>query len=106
MHLPDKMTIGEAFGPAMTITEQVSADEYFGALVDRQMRVFGHPRDRAEADTRANLGYYAGYYDSETRERVERLFRCAHPVFGAISETGAPTPEQAFSAGMAWAQRS
>lgn len=45
------------------------------------------------------VGYYAGYYDSETRERVERLFMCAHPVFGSIADNGAPTPDEAYDAG-------
>lgn len=90
------MTIGEAFGPAMEMTDETEARRYFNALVDRQMRVFGHDRTQAEKDTRANLGYYAGYYDSETRSRVERLFACAYPVFGAISKVGSPTPEEAL----------
>lgn len=85
MTLPDKMTIGEAYGPAMAITEQAAADEYFAALVSRAMHTQGINREPAESQTRQNLGYYAGYYDHATRERVERLFRCSHPVFGAVS---------------------
>lgn len=89
--LPDNMTIGEAYGPAMEITDQQEADEYFEALVVSCMKHGGHPREKAEWIERQNLGYYAGYYDKATRKRVERLFNCAHPVFG----NGAPTPEQA-----------
>ncbi len=55
---------------------------------------FGKTREEAEEIERANLGYWAGYYRPETRERVERLFRCAHPFFGSIAEKGPPTPEQ------------
>lgn len=106
MQLPDKMTIGEAFGPAMEITDTAKADEYFAALVERNMRVFDQTRERAEADTKSSLGYYAGYYDSETRERVERLFNCSHPVFGSIAKVGAPTTEEAFQAGIDFAARS
>ncbi len=47
----------------------------------------------------ANLGYFAGYYDSETRERVERLFKCSHPVFGAIAACGQPSVKEAWAAG-------
>jgi hypothetical protein len=36
---------------------------------------------------------------AETRARVELLFKCAHPVFGAIVEKGQPTPEEAFEMG-------
>ena len=97
MTLPDDITIGEKYGPAMKIEDQAEADAYFETLVEHHMR-FGHARDAAEARERWNLGYYAGYFDNETRERVERLFGCAHPIFGPISE-GAPTPEEAFEMG-------
>jgi hypothetical protein len=99
MELPDVMTIGEAYGPAMTITTQVKADEYFEALVQWSVTHEHQAREDAERIIRHNLGYYAGYYDSETRTRVERLFQCAHPIFGAIGEKGQPTPEQAFEMG-------
>lgn len=97
MQLPDNMTIGEAFGPAMEITDQAAADEYFKALVERNMRVCGQTRERAEAATKSSLGYYAGYYGHETRERVERLFMCSHPVFGSSATVGAPTPNEALA---------
>ena len=79
------MTSGEKYDPAMKITDQAAADEYFEACVEQTMR-HGYPRAEAERIERTNLAYYAGYYDDETRERVERLFRCVHPVFGAISQ--------------------
>lgn len=94
------MTCGEAYGPAMEITDQAEADRYFKVLVaDMQKR---HMKRATEAEeiVRSNLGYYAGYYSDETRERVERLFRCAHPVFGSIAQNGAPKPEDAFRMGM------
>lgn len=84
--LPDKVTIGELYDPALDpfLTQQ-AADAYFERLIERRMRVGGYSRADAEALERKNLGYYAGYGSDETRERVERLFRCAHPVFGAIA---------------------
>ena len=97
--MPDQITLGDKYGPAMQIADQGEADVYFEDCVHHTMR-FGHTRDAAEAIERSNLGYYAGYYDHETRARVERLFRCAHPIFGAIAEQGPPTAEAAFAAGM------
>ena len=92
--LPDKITIGEKYGPAMAIIEQAAADEYFEVLVEHTMR-FGKSRKEAEKIERMNLGYYAGYgFD---RERVERLFRCSHPVFGPVSNP--VTTDQALLAG-------
>lgn len=95
-----KTTIGEKYGPAMEIKTQAEADAYFEKCVAHTLSFGEVDRKKAEAIERSNLGYYAGYYSSETRERVERLFRCKHPVFGAITEKGAPTAEQAFTAGV------
>lgn len=94
MDFPDKITIGEKYGPAMAITDEAQAQEYFRACVEHNMR-FGSTREQAEKIERANLGYYAGYYDAETAQRVYRLFNCAHPIFGRTL----PTAEEAFKAG-------
>lgn len=91
-------TIGEAYGPAMGITDQAEADRYFEELVLETMES-GKTRDEAEAIERSNLGYYAGYCSHETRLRVERLFRCVHPVFGPAADHR-PTPEECFAAGL------
>lgn len=95
-----RITLGEKYDPAMRITTQEDADAYLEECVQHTMG-FGKSREEAESIERSNLGYYAGYYDAETRERVERLFRCTHPVFGSIAEKGEPTPEEAFEMGKA-----
>lgn len=76
--LPRDITIGDKYRPAMSIAADSEAAEYFERLVEHTMG-FGKSREAAEAIERANIGYFAGYYDAETRERVERLFGCAHP---------------------------
>jgi len=98
--LPEQITIGAKYMPAMLIMEQADADVYFECLVEHALHCFGGERADAEKVERDNLGYFAGYYDHETRARVERLFRCAHPIFGAIAERGAPTLEEAMNAGL------
>lgn len=103
--LPDNMTMGEAYGRAMKITDPKEAEEYLSALIERNMRLSGHSREEAEKIEKGNLGYYAGYYNSATRERVERLFNCSHPVFGSIAEKGNPTPEEALKAGLKMGQK-
>lgn len=74
-------TIGEIYGPAMKIQDEAEAKAYFEDRVQRGMG-HGKTREEAEAVERANLAYYAGYHDHETRVRVDRLFGCSHPVFG------------------------
>lgn len=100
MKLPDELTIGQAYGPAMDITDQAAADEYLEALVARCMRVAIDRRYRyraaAEKLERSNLGYFAGYCGAETMERVNRLFRTTHPIFGDKR----PTAREALLAGM------
>lgn len=93
------ITIRDKYAPAMEITDPEEAASYFEECVQHQMS-FGTDRVEAEKIERVNLGYYAGYYDHETRERVERLFDCAHPVFGKAADHK-PTVEQAFAAGLA-----
>lgn len=94
-----------SYKTAMKIKTQEEADKFFEELVQHHMKENGDSRKKAEQIQRINLGYFAGYYDSETRERVERLFDCAHPVFGKISENGSPTAEEAFEAGKKWAKK-
>lgn len=93
------MTNGEAYGPAMEIEDQAAADAYFEILVEHAMQNGGLSRDAAVDQERSNLGYYAGYYDNATRSRVEKLYHCSHPVFGAIDDVGPVSPETAFELG-------
>lgn len=102
--LPHTITMGDKYGPAMTMADQAEADAYFERLVQHGME-WGNDRAEAERIERANLGYYAGYYSHETRARVERLFRCSHPIFGAIAKNGPPTPDQALKAGLEMGRR-
>jgi hypothetical protein len=44
---------------------------------------------------KSNIGYLAGYYSVETRNRIFNLFSTEHPIFG----TKDPTPKDAFEAG-------
>lgn len=91
-------TIGETYKPAMEMTDPDEAAAYFEELVRWSMQAGKVDRPRAEVIQRANLGYFAGYYDNDTRLRVERLFKCSHPVFGTAVD-GAPTAQEAFEMG-------
>lgn len=95
------LTFGECLGPAMSITDAADARQYLKDYVAFIQRALDR-EPRTDGKTAAeiagiNLGYYAGYYDNETRERVEQLFNCWHPIFGSAKQP--PTPEEAFAAG-------
>ncbi|HWT40984.1 MAG TPA: hypothetical protein VN081_07025 [Dongiaceae bacterium] len=83
------LTYGETLGPAMQITDANAAKQYFDDYVAYLENMLEHaPRTddmTAEQIARINIGYYAGYYDRQTRERVEHLFLCAHPIFGKVA---------------------
>lgn len=77
------LTFGEALRPAMEITDQDEADQYLKEYIAYTKRLLQiEPREddmTAEQIVKINLGYFAGYYDSETQERVNRLFKTKHP---------------------------
>ena len=67
------ITIGDKYGPAMEITDPEKAQEYFELCVQHSMKWHDKTREEAEELERANLGYYAGYYDQETSRRVQEI---------------------------------
>lgn len=94
-----EMSAGQILGPAMKIKSQEDADAYFEILVLAHMRLRERTRSDAERETRESIGYFAGYYDYETRERVEKLFRCQHPIFGPIATARDLTAQEIFEMG-------
>ena len=68
------------------ITSQEDANQYFKEYVEfLQKELDKNPRTdgmTAEEIARNNIGHYAGYYDYETRLRMEQLFGAVHPIYG------------------------
>lgn len=95
--LPDELTYGEAYGPAMEVTTAEEAAAYLERLVERDMRM-DPTLTRAAAIhlEKSNIGYWTGYYDRKTAARVMALFNCEHPVFGRRTDVSA---EEAFAKG-------
>ena len=92
---PKKTTFGEQLRPAMTITDPDEATQYLKDLVEWSMTYHGSSEEEALSIHKSNLGYFAGYYDAETIQRVNKLFNTEHPIFGKTT----PTFEEAFEAG-------
>lgn len=80
---PSEVTNGDKYGPAMEIDNPEDAAQYFERCVEHSMS-FGNLRAEAERIERFNIGYYAGYYGTETQKRVQDTFGLVHPVFGRI----------------------
>lgn len=83
----DTMTYGDCLHPAMKITEQEDADQYLTEYIAHIQKLLDkEPRDdnmTAEQIAKVNIGYFSGYYDGATAERVNKLFRTTHPIFGS-----------------------
>ena len=81
----ETLTYGECLDPTSKITDQADADQYKAAYIAYQkMHMKGDRNDKgltAEDIVNSNIGYWSGYYDSETAERIKRLFKCNHPIF-------------------------
>lgn len=98
-HFDLLVSIGQKYGPITEIKTPEQAREYLEACVTHRLRISPKMnRQEAIEAERDNIGYYAGYFSHEERERIERLFECEHPFFGA-AKSGLPSPEQAFNLG-------
>lgn len=75
-------TAGAIYGPAMEIQTAEEAAQYLKELVTYHAQKWNLSLEQAEINVRGNLGYYAGYYNAETFDRVMKLFGAAHPIFG------------------------
>jgi hypothetical protein len=45
-------------------------------------KVLGYTRDAARTMVLRNIGYYTGYLDHETADKVMGMFETEHPVWG------------------------
>lgn len=77
-------TNGELMGPAMSITDPDEAKDYLESLVLFYMAECNWSREEATINTLSNLGYWSGYYDIETMQRVQRVFGAQHPLMNTI----------------------
>ena len=83
----------------MAIQTRAEAIEYMKDLIVHLQKFYMLTFDEAVITSKDNLGYFAGYYDHETRLRVEELFDCVHPFLGP-AKNGQPTPAECLQAGI------
>ncbi len=90
------LTFGECLDPAMEITDQDEANKYLEDFILYTMKYVGK---EAERICKINLGFWAGYFDKETRDRVQLLFKCEHPIFGVADFTALEILEMGIKEG-------
>ena len=93
-----EITIGDKYSPCIKITDEEEAAKYFEECVEHTMS-FGYNRLEAIRIEKQNIAYFAGYSDRETRIRVEKMFKCQHPILGKAADYN-PTQEEAFLFGV------
>jgi hypothetical protein len=65
---------------------------------------FGGTPESHRAIQLSNVGYFSGYYSSETAKNILEWLGAAHPIFGASHASGTLKPEEAFKAGVTMGQ--
>lgn len=97
-------TIEELYGPAVKLAMEDSPDakEYFDALVDQLLKDESINRQDAVEIVKSNIGYYAGYFSNEARQKVWDVYGSSHPIFG----NEFPSAKHAFEIGMRIAKNS
>lgn len=98
------LTYGEALSPIVEIKTEEEARQYlhdYAVFIQKYLDKKPDPKGRTAIQiAKINIGYFSGYYDSETNKRVQELFNTAHPIFGRTE----PTPEKALVAGKRFAE--
>ena len=105
-NIKEGATIGELYTPAVELAikgDRKTSKKYFDELVKHcfEMSKIERPHDNVDMEevtriVHSNIGYWAGYFEKGTIEKVHEIFGSAHPVFG--KET--PTATQAFNMGL------
>jgi hypothetical protein len=96
--------VDELYTPAIEIAkagDTIKAGRYFAALVENCLAAKGIDETEAKRIVSSNIGYWAGYFERGTIEKVYEVFGCAHPVFGIST----PDSGEAFRMGVEMGKR-
>jgi len=78
-------TMGEVFDLALKLAKESpeeEAKEFFREYVNYISIVNHYNWDKSIVSARINLGYFAGYYDKETCDIIDKVYGAKHPIFG------------------------
>jgi hypothetical protein len=111
-NIKDGANIGDLYNPAIEIAktgDKEKAKRYFDALVSHALEYSkietpeeDISKDEMERIVHSNLGYWAGYHDKGTIEKVHKVYGSSHPIFG----NSTPTPSEAFNMGLEFGRKS
>lgn len=72
----------------------------FDKLLKEVVKKYGGTKESNRVMQLSNIGYFSGYYDKKTWDRVHKWLGATHPIFGASY----PTTEQALNSGKTYAK--
>ena len=93
-----KTYVGQ-FAEALACETKDQADKWLAGEIERYRVEFGKEADEAARIISMNLGYMAGYYNTEVAHKINRLYGATHPIFGGSDYHDTVTPEEAFALG-------
>jgi hypothetical protein len=87
---------------AMKVSTKEEADGWLDVAVRKLHAASQGSQTKIEIEfaIKSNLGWFAGYYSHEDRDRIEKLFGCQHPYFGSIAVNGPPSVTEAIRIGI------
>ena len=78
-------TIGEVFDLALKLAKNDpngEAKDFFHEYVNHISVVNHYSWDKSVECAKSNLGYFAGYYNGETYDIINKVYGAQHPIFG------------------------
>lgn len=78
-------TMGEIFDKALEVAKSGDGDRcqtFLTTYANWISEVNGCCKDSAIDIAKKNFGYFAGYYNSEVYETINKAYGAVHPVFG------------------------
>jgi CRISPR/Cas system CSM-associated protein Csm2 small subunit len=93
-------TMGEVFNLALKLAKEDTeeAKNWFYEYVNYISMKNHFSWDKSIEIAKSNLGYFAGYYDRETCDIINKVYGAQHPIFGCNPFD--VSPENAFNKGM------
>jgi hypothetical protein len=94
-------TMGEIFNTALDVAKTGNSDrcqEFLTSYVEYIVSESNLNVAEAENIAKSNLGYFAGYYDRDVYNAINKAYGAVHPVFG-----GNPfdiSPEEVYNWGL------
>ena len=49
---------------------------------------------------KSNIGYFACYYGADEQDKIQNLYKCVHPIFGAVDDSKQIDQEEILATGI------